>query len=141
MNLITDLWPGIASITSEVLNEYRAGMQVANLPADIWDCLPVLTLAESETALSLRLAHRLGAGERSCLAIAISRGALFATDDEDARRQARRVNVPVVGSIGILIRNIQQNRLSLSDAQSYLDTMIAGGYRSPISRLDESSID
>jgi predicted nucleic acid-binding protein len=136
-DLVIDLWPGIASITPDVLTEYTAGVQAAGLPANIWDCLPVLTLTASEIALALGLSHRLGAGERSCLAVAISRGALFATDDEDARRHVKRTNIPVVGTVGILIRNIQQNRLSLSDAQSCLDTMISAGYRSPISRLDD----
>jgi predicted nucleic acid-binding protein len=136
-DLVTDLWLGMARITPDVLNEYRAGVRVAELPSHIWECLPVLTLTLSEAALALGLAHRLGAGERSCLAVAISRGALFATDDEDARRHAKRANVPVVGSLGILIRNVQENRITLSDAQVLLDTMIAAGYRSPISRLDE----
>jgi predicted nucleic acid-binding protein len=138
-DLVTNLWPGMACITPEVLSEYRDGVQVAELPADIWDCLPVVKLTSSEMALALSLAHRLGAGERSCLAVAISRGALFASDDEDARRNAKRANAPVVGTVGILIRNIQQNRVSLMDAQGLLDAMIAAGYRSPISRLDDYS--
>ncbi len=116
-DLVTDLWPGRARITPDVLNEYQAGVRVANLPEDIWNCLPVLTLTISEMALALSLAHRLGAGERSCLAVAITRGALFATDDEDARQHAKRAHIAVVGSVGILLRNIQQNQLSLSDAQ------------------------
>jgi predicted nucleic acid-binding protein len=135
-DLVTDLWPERVFVTPDVLKEYRVGIQVANLPEKIWDCLPVLTLSTSETALALCLAHRLGAGERSCLAVAISRGALFASDDEDARRHTKRANVPIIGSVGILIRNIQQERLSLSDAQSCLDIMIAAGYRSPVSKLE-----
>jgi predicted nucleic acid-binding protein len=136
-DLVTGLWPEKAVVTHEVMNEYQAGVRLAKLPANIWDCLPVLTLSESETALALSLAHRLGAGERSCLAVAISRGALFATDDEDARRHARRGNVPVIGTVGILISNIQQNMLSFADGQRLLETIIAAGYRSPISRLDD----
>lgn len=84
-DLVSDLWPGMASFTPDVQNEYQAGVRVAELPADIWVFLPVLTLTTSETTLALSLAHRLGAGERSCLAVAITRGALLATDDEDAR--------------------------------------------------------
>jgi predicted nucleic acid-binding protein len=80
-DLITDLWSGIASTTPEVLNEYKAGVQVAGLPPNIWDSLTVITLTPSEIAMALSLAHRLGAGERSCLAAAISRNALIATDD------------------------------------------------------------
>lgn len=133
--LVTELWPGMTAIPSEVMNEYQIGVQVAGLPPDAWNAIPILTLTISETALALSLAHRLGAGERSCLAIAITRGALFATDDEDARKYAKRENIPVIGSIGILIGNIQQNRLSLSTAQALLDRMIAAGYRSPITRL------
>ncbi len=43
-DLVTDLWPGMASITPAVLNEYQAGVQAADLPADIWDGLTVLLL-------------------------------------------------------------------------------------------------
>ena len=136
-DLIIDLWPEIVYITADVLNEYRAGVQVAGLPANLWDHLPVISLSPSELALSLSLAHRLGAGERSCLAIAISRRALCATDDEDARRYAKRANVPVIGTVGILARNVQDHRLALEDAQRLLNAMIAAGYRSSFSRLSD----
>ena len=95
----------------------------------------MLDLTPDETEYMLRLGHRMGAGERSCLAVAASRGALLATDDGIARQYARRAGIPVIGSVGILIRNIQVSDLSLNKAQVLLETMIWGGHRPPIRRL------
>jgi predicted nucleic acid-binding protein len=135
-DLILGLWETAASITPDVLDEYRVGEQAVGLPSGLWDSLPVLSLTQAELALALSLSHRLGKGERSCLAAAVSRGALLATDDLVARQHAKRAGLTVIGSVGILIRNIQQNRLALAEAQGLLDEMIAAGYHSPTKRLD-----
>jgi predicted nucleic acid-binding protein len=136
-DLVTELWPGWACSTPEVLAEYSAGIQAVGLPPDAWRDLPVMSLRSSENALALRLAHRLGAGERSCLAVAINRGALLATDDRVARQYAQKARLEVTGSLGILVQNVKTGRLSLVQAQSLLDTLRAAGYRSPSQSLDE----
>jgi predicted nucleic acid-binding protein len=107
------------------------------LALDAWRDLPVMSLRSSENALALMLAHRLGAGERSCLAVAINRGALLATDDRVARQYAQKARLEVTGSLGILVQNVKTGRLSLVQAQSLLDTLRAAGYRSPSQSLDE----
>ena len=53
------------------------------------------------------------------------------------RQFAQRAGVPVIGSVGILIRSVQKELLSLHAAQGLLDRMVAAGYRSPINRLDD----
>jgi predicted nucleic acid-binding protein len=136
-DLVAGLWPGLAYITPEVLAEYRAGVQAAGLPADAWDGLPVLSLTRGESAFALSLSHRLGAGERSCLAVAVNRDALLATDDRVARKYAQKAGLLVIGSVGVIIRNVQSNKLELTEAQSLLNALIQSGYRSPIKRLDE----
>jgi predicted nucleic acid-binding protein len=135
--LITNLWTGMIYLTPEVLAEYKTGIQAVGLPPDIWESLPVLTLTPSEIAFAMSLTHRLGAGERSCLAVAVNRNALVATDDRIARQYAKKSGLAIIGSVGILLRNVQRNNLSLNDAQTILDEMISAGYRSPIQRLDE----
>jgi predicted nucleic acid-binding protein len=99
--------------------------------------LPVLSLTRGESAFALSLSHRLGAGERSCLAVAVNRDALLATDDRIARKYAQKAGLLVIGSVGVIIRNVQSNKLELTEAQSLLNALIQSGYRSPIKRLDE----
>jgi predicted nucleic acid-binding protein len=96
-----------------------------------------LGLTNSESALALSLAHRLGAGERSCLAVAMYRGGMLATDDRVARQHAQKARVAVTGTLGILVQNVKTGRLLVHEAQSLLDTLRAAGYRSPIQSLDE----
>jgi predicted nucleic acid-binding protein len=136
-DLVTKLWPGSLGITPEVLAEYRAGIQAVGLPTDAWSDLPVLSLTKRESALALVLAHQLGAGERSCLSVAINRGALLATDDRVARQYAQKARVDVTGTLGILVQNVKNGKLRLLEAQSLLDNLRFAGYRSPIHRLDE----
>lgn len=61
---------------------------------------------------------------------------VFASDDLRARAVAQEVNIPVVGSVGVLIRGIRRQLLSLSSVQEMLDQMIASGYYSPIDQLE-----
>jgi len=81
--------------------------------------------------------HFLDAGESSCLALAISRGLIFATDDLAARRLARKNKVLLTGTLGILIALVRNNTLSLADANAMLSVMIRRHYRSPVDRLDD----
>jgi predicted nucleic acid-binding protein len=79
----------------------------------------------------------LGSGERTCIAIAVHRQGLFASDDLDARREARARNVALTGTLGILIAQVKRNRLSLAEGNALLNALIGQNYRSPVTRLDE----
>jgi predicted nucleic acid-binding protein len=59
------------------------------------------------------------------------------TDDLAARRLAKERDVPVTGTLGILIESVRSNFLTLSEANAILADMIRQRYRSPIDRLDE----
>lgn len=134
--LVMDLWPA-ACTTPAVKAEYAAGTEARNLPADVWEGLTVLTLTSMEKAFAVRLHQRLGAGERSCIAVAHHRSGLFASDDSDARREAQALQIPTTGTVGILLLNIQQRRITVTDGNKWLAELIQFGYRSPVSRLDE----
>ena len=95
-----------------------------------------MTLTEEETAFAASLAPRLGAGERTCLAVAIHRRGLFVSDDLDARRVARQHSVSRMGTIGILVLCVRRGCLSREQANALLSEMIALGYHSPIASLD-----
>ncbi|MCA9937057.1 MAG: hypothetical protein KC418_00325 [Anaerolineales bacterium] len=134
-DFIFNLWPG-ACTTPAVQTEYAAGVATHQLPSDTWHVLPVVTLTPTETAFAERLHPRLGAGERTCIAVAYHQKGLFVSDDLDARRLAQAYPIPTTGTIGILLLNIQQQRLALSEGNELLARLIAFGYRSPVTHLD-----
>jgi len=112
--------------------EYAAGVVAAGLPKSVWKDLKIIEQTEEEKAFGSSLSARLGAGERSCMAIAHARGAIFATDDLFARETARRYNISVIGTLGILAQCVTKKVLTRPQAQNALDLMIASGYHSPI---------
>jgi predicted nucleic acid-binding protein len=135
---VSDLWASaIVATTEAVWAEYQAGIFRGKLAADVWHGLSVLTLTVEEEVLSGTLPSGLGHGERSCIAVALSRGALFASDDLDARRTASAHKVPVTGTVGLLVLGVRRNLLARQQANHLLEEMIAHGYRSPVTSLDE----
>lgn len=134
-DLAMRLWPATACTTAAVLAEYGAGVAAGLLPPTAWDRLPVATLTEEEAHFAASLPPKLGAGERTCLAIAVHRRGLLASDDRDARRIAQKHDVATTGTIGILVLCVQQNYLSLEQADALLAEMVALGYRSPVSSM------
>ena len=76
-------------------------------------------------------------GEASCLALALSRRMTLVTDDLAARRLAEKREVPLSGTLGILIALVRHNAFSLKEANAMLAAMIQRRYRSPVDRLDE----
>lgn len=91
---------------------------------------------EDEIESFLRLCSRFGRGEASCLAIALHRDAGILTDDLDARRFAQRGNIPVSGSIGILVKCVTNGHLSLEQGNELFSRMIQKGFYSPVESLD-----
>ena len=135
--LVTCSWPSTACTTPSVLDEYRSGVASGLVPTDAWADLTIIILTEEEAALAARLSTRLGNGERSCLAAAVYRQGLLASDDLDARRIARQQSVPLTGTIGILALCVRRGNLSLEKANGLLNEMIASGYYSPFDSLDQ----
>jgi predicted nucleic acid-binding protein len=133
--LVHEAWPG-ACTTPAVMAEYQAGVNLRQLPSDCWRKLAVVDLTKEETAVSDQLHPSLGAGERTCIAVAFRRNGLFVSDDYDARRQAQKWGIPVTGSIGILLLAIRQERISLDSGNELLAQLIASGFRSPINKLE-----
>jgi predicted nucleic acid-binding protein len=136
-DLVTQLWPGTSCTTHAVWQEY--GRAVANglLPDGLWSRLTLVTLTEQESRFAAELSARLGAGERTCLAVALYRHGLLASDDLDARRMAQRYDIPMTGTVGILARCVRRGCLAREQADHLLAEMIALGYRSPVTDLGE----
>jgi predicted nucleic acid-binding protein len=127
---------GEAATVEEAFAEHQAGVRLERIPASDWSWLTVLQLVGSERAEYERLRIFLNAGEAACLAVAGARGYRVFTDDRDARELAIQMQIPISGTLGILIRLVEQNQVSLTDANRHLKDMIAAGYRSPVSSLD-----
>jgi predicted nucleic acid-binding protein len=130
------LWGNRVSTTAEVLEEYNAGIESAVLPREDWKDLKRLVLTSEEQIRGTRMFPNLGSGERTCLAVAIVRGAMLATDDQLARRVAQNHGIEVIGTVGILKTCVQRNLLSRLEAQQKLEEMIGAGYYSPVLKLD-----
>jgi predicted nucleic acid-binding protein len=133
--LVTRLWPTGTCTTAAVIAEYAVGVTEVLLPAEAWTDLSVVELTDEEEAFAKSLSSKLGAGERTCLAVALRRQGLLASDDLDARRAADQHRVPRTGSIGILVSCVRRGFLSNDEAESLLGEMIAFGYRSPADSL------
>lgn len=99
--------------------------------------LPVLSVGEKEQEVYTRLRRTLGQGESACLAVARIHRLTFASDDIAARTTAKTLGVRITGTVGILIRMIRGQEISLQIGNDLLRKMIAMNYRAPIARLDD----
>ncbi len=122
--------------TEQVFQELERGMQLGRLPTCQWAWLQRLQLAENERDQYQQLAEHIGAGEASCLAVAVHRAYNMATDDKDARQWAVRLSIPHTGTLGILAILVKQGQITREEGNAWLDCMIMAGYHSPIRTLD-----
>ncbi|MCX7854881.1 MAG: DUF3368 domain-containing protein [Anaerolineae bacterium] len=134
---LRDVWPGMLVTPEEAWMELQAGIRLGRLPDADWSWLTVLPLTESERNLRDQMTPPLDQGEAACLALAYSRGYALLTDDRVARREARRMGVPVSGTIGVLKSLVDEGYISLDAADAALQQMIAFGYYAPIRSLRE----
>ena len=133
----TDVYGEIQDGVTEGADHY-AGIEGHIYPfaLDGWLHLTPLQ-GDEELRLFSRLPAALHRGEASCLAIAAQRSWLFITDDARARKAARALDVPIYGTLGLLIEAVKVALLAASEADTLLSQMIALGYRSPHSTVSE----
>lgn len=63
---------------------------------------------------------------------------ILATDDLQARKEAKECDIPVTGSIGLLVRGIDDNQISVATADTWLDTWSnKRDFYSPIDEISE----
>lgn len=97
-----------------------------------------IPVVEPDEGLAVRFGQDLDSGEAGVLAAAIHRGGTAATDDRPARRLARAQDVPVTGSIGVLVHAIQAGELSSRTADQWIDRWVeVAGYYSPVDSIEE----
>jgi len=121
--------------TPVVLSELSQGESAGFVPVCDWSWLQVIAADDEAHTLASDLQSILDPGEAESLAVAIRRQCVFLSDDFAARRIARERGVTVSGTLGILIKLVRAAYLSLDEADTLLQRMMAQGYRSPVATL------
>lgn len=109
---------------------------IAPFVADGW--LYLVTMTDDELRLFASLPLHLHPAERACLSIVRQRGWGFLSDDRAARRQAIAWNIPLSGTIGVLLLAIRDGCLALAHGNTLLREMVArANYRTPTMDLGD----
>ena len=90
-----------------------------------------------EKSLYETLSVSLGLGEASSIAVAKSRGFIFASDDRAARRDAKLMDVKLTGMLGILKKALKHKTIVLNEGNLILAKMTKVGFYSTAKSLDE----
>lgn len=94
--------------------------------------IPVVTPSQSTEQVEAELLEELDPGEAQALAVAEATGGMLVTDDGDARATAERRDIKITGSIGLLVRFVDDGHISAATADEYLKRWIdEAGFRSP----------
>jgi hypothetical protein len=93
--------------------------------------------SKEEKAIFESLSVSLGFGEASSIAVAKSRGFIFACDDKVARREANILGVRLTGTLGILKKAVTKKVIKLNDADQILKSMIIHGFYSSVRSVRE----
>ena len=137
LELISEALGNQIATTPQVINEYREGVAKGLLPEAEWNWLKIIDLGSNEEAMYQEHLKRVNAGEAACLAVAGQRNGRILTDDRDARKLAAQLKIPISGTIGILLRLVQIEVLTMAEADKLLGEMISKGYHSPVQELDD----
>lgn len=128
-----------AATTPHILLEFQRGVDLGLVPITDWTWLKIAKPTARERSLADEFLRQLDPGEAECLAVAVTRGGVFLSDDFAARRLAQLEGLPTSGTLGILLKLVSDAALTLDEADLLLMNMIRHGYRSPISTLRQLS--
>jgi len=99
-----------------------------------------LTAETTDRATAIRETANLGAGEASALALAATIDARCLTDDHAARQTAETLDIPVGGTIYVLLQALDAGQYSLEEYVTLLDALDDAGFRMSAS-LYQQAID
>ncbi len=123
-------------IVPKVRDELRAGVEsypyLQHALDHIGETIPIVRLDDPANKAATELASRLDPGEAQAFAVADLHDGTLVTDDGPARTLARNNDIPVTGSIGVLIRAVEEGCISDVDADRWLKQWIdETDYRAP----------
>lgn len=124
-----------------VMDEWRDGIRLGVVPLVEWAWLSEIELTAAEQLVADEFGETLGRGEAACLALGSSRGWMVLTDDQNARKAARKAGLMVSGTLGALMNLIHLKVITVAEGDLLLSEMMRRGYRSPIDSLSELDID
>ena len=130
--LLVDRYGTSLYVTEQVRVELAAGRAGGHAGLDA-----VEAALSAERELFTELLRTFGAGEASCIALALQRGAVVVTDDRTARRRCAGCGIPVTGTIGILHALGADHIVSAEEADALLARMVEIGFYSPIRRVSD----
>lgn len=144
MDILRERYGGRLVLTREVLVEAERGPHpgaIRRASEEGWVELQPLYADSVEHGIFVELRARgFGQSEASSIAACSTGGTwVFVSDDLDARREASRRGVGVVGTYGILARHVAEGKMSLEEGNALLGRMIASGFRSHSDDLREES--
>jgi hypothetical protein len=95
---------GQVIIPKEVHDELTKGNHPAIVALQAVDWIEVRSLSDSQKVSTLRTQTQLGLGECGAIILAEELGAdRLLLDDQEARREALSRNLPVIGTVGVLL--------------------------------------
>jgi hypothetical protein len=123
--LLRDVF-GQVIIPKEVHDELIRGNHPAIAALQTVDWIEVREVSDSQKVSTLRTQTQLGLGECGAIILAEELGAdRLLLDDREARREALSRNLPVIGTIGVLL--IAKRRGLIPSVKQILDALIAQG--------------
>lgn len=134
MDILRERYGGQLMITREVLLEAEKGPHPETIRRAIdegWIELRSLYADSEEHGVFVELRNRgFGLGEASSIAVCSTGGTwVFVSDDLDARREANRQGVGMVGTYGILAREVAEGKMGLAEGNELLRLMVDRGFR------------
>ena len=134
LSLLRDLYTEIL-IPEEVKNEFLATGEIAREQA--LKNAPWITTVKLITPLGELDQLGIHRGEASVFALAKERGTrLVILDDKDARQHAKRIGLPVTGTVGILL--LAKERGLIDALKPLLDILLENGVRLSTSLVSDA---
>ena len=133
---LLDVFENVLTV-STVIEELEYGVEEYGL--DYLDrAIGAVEVVDDPDDLDMTEMPGLDPGETHALHHAIGFEGTLATDDSAARRRAAAAGVAVTGSLRVLTLAIEDDRLTVEQADAKLDRWInEGGYHSPIESITE----
>jgi predicted nucleic acid-binding protein len=135
MDILRERYGGRLVVTREVLLEAEKGPcpeAVRQAVQEGWVELRIIYADSEQHGVFVELRNKgFGLGEASLIAACSTGGTwVFVSDDLDARREATRRGVGVVGTYGILARQVAEGKMRLEEGNELLQRMMDRGFRS-----------